>query len=291
MNRSKLEERLKELGAPIPRGTLQRWAGEGIVPSPVTYYKKRTKVGRPTEGKQGKAGRFKYWLARTVEEAAAVWAIRNLSLIAAPGTLAPLNAKKGKKQVHTDVVRCVQRRGRFVEMLLATDCKKAASLFRSCLWPKSSPSAQDLENYLAQTRLTERKIHPLVPTWLLSLEKARNEIKLSKQACLLYKWVIEENGKSSYKGKFVRELASKGIELEVTHLNPAKNGYSKEYGYPDLGLFDRGFRDVFTLTEHGELFENFRILGTGNGLKDFHETIDPNGVGANWADDIYSDFY
>jgi hypothetical protein len=33
------------------------------------------------------------------------------------------------------------------------------------------------------------------------------------------------------------------------------------------------------------------MLRTENHLKDFDETIDPSGVGADWADDTYHDFH
>ena len=58
------------LGFSIGLSTLKRWAYEGIITRPQRY---RT-------GKGGKKGRAVKWSPRAVEEACAVWAIRNSNI-------------------------------------------------------------------------------------------------------------------------------------------------------------------------------------------------------------------
>ena len=88
-----LLERLKTLGVKeTPIDTLQRWANEGSIPKYTTYYKRTEKLQgrRPTteKGKKkreekkkklgiGRPGRYSAWPPETVEEAAAVWAVRH----------------------------------------------------------------------------------------------------------------------------------------------------------------------------------------------------------------------
>jgi hypothetical protein len=41
MDHTALDERLAELGISIPEGTLTRLAAEGLIPSPLSYFKKK----------------------------------------------------------------------------------------------------------------------------------------------------------------------------------------------------------------------------------------------------------
>src|SRR5665647_980813 len=58
---------LEALGLHIKLSTLKRWAYEGIIERPERYKR----------GKGGKKGRAVKWSLRAVEEACAVWVIRN----------------------------------------------------------------------------------------------------------------------------------------------------------------------------------------------------------------------
>jgi hypothetical protein len=142
--------------------------------------------------------------------------------------------------------------------------------------------------------LSESTIHPLVPSWLTAVEKARHKIALEKQAHVLYRWIILENGESEFQGKFVSELSLRPneIELEVTHLNPRENGYSKDYGFPNLDLFEKnGFKDIFKITEEGVLDERFKILPSGDSFKGIDDIDDPEGFADYLADPEYHDLY
>ena len=65
MNNEELGARLKKLEIDVPKGTLRRWASEGLITGPERY------------GEAGKRGLFANWPEESFEEAVACWALRN----------------------------------------------------------------------------------------------------------------------------------------------------------------------------------------------------------------------
>jgi len=234
-------------------------------------------------------GRFKNWPERTVEDAGAVWTIRNLSFPSSP-----LDAKRGTRNVPNAVVKRVQAQATSILELLVLDCKQAARFFRSYLFPKMLPSEENGCPAGAVMQLSPDTLHPFVPSYLSAVEKVRHKIALDKTVVVSYRWTIQENGASTFEGHAVhpRSFGRFEIKLEVTHLNPIENGYSKGYGFPNLGLFEKnGFKDIFKITEEGVLDERFKILPSGDTLKEIGDVDDPDGFADYLADLEYHDFY
>jgi len=91
MNSAQLINRLDKLGIKIRIDTLRSWAKQGLIPEYKTYYESRPKKqpGRPPKPGSKKAkereerekekkrpGHYSTWPSDTVEEVAAVWAVR-----------------------------------------------------------------------------------------------------------------------------------------------------------------------------------------------------------------------
>lgn len=96
MNSTQLINRLDKLGIKIRIDTLRSWAKHGLIPEYETYYELRPKKqpGRPPKPGSKKAkereerekekkrpGHYSTWPSDTVEEAAAVWAVRQCGFI------------------------------------------------------------------------------------------------------------------------------------------------------------------------------------------------------------------
>jgi|GEM_PF-827976 hypothetical protein len=88
MDSEQFVKRLGDLGIMIDIGKLQRWSNQKLIPDYKTHYQpRRKKRGRPSDtvkaGKEGgileksRLGRVSDWPEEALEEAAAVWAVRN----------------------------------------------------------------------------------------------------------------------------------------------------------------------------------------------------------------------
>ena len=88
-----------------------------------------------------------------------------------------------------------------------------------------------------------------------------------------------------------QETQSTEVRLEVEHLKPCEDGYSKDYGYTDVDLFDKyGFIDIFTLRP-GELEEKFKIRYAAIPSERFlRDDKDPEGHADLLQDIEYGDF-
>src|SRR5665647_715610 len=84
---------LESLGLHIKLSTLKRWAYEGIIERPQRYKR----------GKGGKKGRAVKWSVRAVEEACAVWTIRNSNITKAlPSKLKIAKVKRKVERIYRD---------------------------------------------------------------------------------------------------------------------------------------------------------------------------------------------
>jgi len=123
----------------------------------------------------------------------------------------------------------------------------------------------------------------------MSLEKVRRGIPFDKSLQVTYRWVIEEDGQASL-GEVLTDDEVGGIKLEVTHLDPMQNGFSKDYGFPQARLLvERGFVNEFDL--RGRWTESFRMLRRERQHNGLDEYDDPDGIAQEYADLEYDDFY
>jgi hypothetical protein len=90
----------------------------------------------------------------------------------------------------------------------------------------------------------------------LSSNERRSNLKkvrlfaLNTPLSITYEWVITENGSSGWKGIHIDRAGLFGNEilLRITHLKPCENGYSNDYGFPQVKEYKRnGFLDEFWL--------------------------------------------
>jgi hypothetical protein len=123
------------------------------------------------------------------------------------------------------------------------------------------------------------------------MEAVRHNIPVGKPVSLDYYWTIKEDGQTEFRGMSAQETESTDIRLEVEHLKPRDDGYSQDYGYPDVDLFDMyGFVDIFTLRP-GELEERFKIRYAAIPPERFHrDDKDPEGYADLLQDIGYGDF-
>jgi len=139
MNYKELQKRLRRLGISISEGTLRRWASAGLVPRPTTFFKRRKGTpGRPPKTlkfEQPSRGRFTDWPEDVVEQAAAIWAIRNkLQYTRDAATATSL----GRRNVPSEIARRVKEEATNLHNLLESDGKAASSLLRTLLLKKES---------------------------------------------------------------------------------------------------------------------------------------------------------
>lgn len=260
MQPEELQMRLLKLGANTPLSTLRRWASEGLVHKPVQYYKPRKKrVGRP-ESKETEAhpGRFSYWTEESLEAAAAVWAIRYLArpVDSTEDNLLSIKETSQKDVSKSDIVQG-QQMARNLHTLLYTDCKEATSRFRAYLWPQGFSSEEGYKGkklYFGKDRLFS-----LIPVCVAVFEKVRHHITLNVPINITYEWAIREDGEGAFAGIHIQRqyVYESDIKLQITHLRPCENGYSKDYGFPHGEEYTNGFVEEFWLrgTELGQRFK------------------------------------
>ncbi len=293
MDHKELDERLSELGISIPQGTLTRWAAEGIIPSPKAYFKKRErKVGRPSSKKgaedqpEWSRGRFMDWPGEAAEMAAAVWALRN-RYEATSG----VSAQNKRRNVPNETVMWVKQKGTTFHNLLETDCKEISLLLRSYLDKHGVKIIGSHDEVAWRLRDFSRgDVCPLIVRWILTIQKARRRIPVNKRLYLTYCWVIREDGESSLE-EITTGDGLDGLELKVTHLKPMHNGFSMDYGFPQVDLFkNEGFENIFELGLR-QWAERFRIYSTGGPYEELSDEKDPEGIADYLAELEYGDFY
>jgi hypothetical protein len=283
MKDEEVRKRLKELGADIPLATLRRWSSQGLIPKSIPYYKPLKRgLGRPKKdrGKESQShpGRFSYWTEESLEAAAVVWAIRHLARPSDSSDDEMLLVKDtSQKDVSPgDIVRG-QQMGSSLHTLLYTDCKEAANRFRAYLWPSGfSSQAEDQPKTL---NFKENRLYSLIPDCIHAIEKVRHSVALNTPIRIVYQWTIREDGSSAWAGMSIeRSYAhSTEISLKISHLKPCDNGYSNDYGFPQVKEYMRdGFVDEFWLsgTQLGERFSESPFYRIPEGFYDDQEYAD-----------------
>ncbi|MGA7076818.1 MAG: hypothetical protein WBZ42_09825 [Halobacteriota archaeon] len=277
MQPEELRARLLELGADVPSSTLRRWASnkEGLIPKPLKYTKPLNRgPGRPgkkdRKEPQAHPGLFSDWTHGSLEAAAAVWSIRHLArpTDSTEDNLLSIKETSQKDVSKSDIVQG-QQMARSLHILLYTDCKEAANRFRAYLWPQGLPSQEADQG--KKIYFGEDRRYSLIPVCINAFEKVRHRIALSMPVSITYKWTIREDGSSAFTGiSLQREYVYYSeIKLQITHLRPCENGFSRDYGFPHVKEYIRdGFVDEFWMkgTELGERFAPSRFGGVPDGF-------------------------
>ncbi len=163
------QAQLEDLGVKIDLSTLKRWAYEGIIERPQRYRK----------GKGARRGRAVKWSSRAVEEACAVWAIRN----------DPITKGFASKKRIEEVNRAVSRVYQF-----PTAKYKLRASSRSPSPKKDEDDAlPDIVTGLNIDEVTMKLVeddvlHNLMTTWIAATEKARKGWPVPQTAKVIFHW-------------------------------------------------------------------------------------------------------
>jgi hypothetical protein len=304
MNHRELQKRLKDLGISvpeeklqrinvpenkrryisIPEGTLTRWVSEGLIPGPTARFEKSKK------GKPGKPGRFMDWPEEAVEQAAAVWVLRN-RFDYSQREQVPIKPGK-RRRVPNKTIALAKGKGTTLHNLLQTDCKAASRFLRTILDKKGIKVVGENNDVVSRIIHSRDEILcSFIVVWILTVEKARRRIPITKKLHLTCRWAIQADGEMLFEEPEVND-DEQGIRLEITHLNPLRNGFSVEYGFPQVDLFlNDGFVDVFDL---GPLWnERFQIRLGATSYEDFSDKIDPKDLPKDFwlLESEYEDYY
>ncbi len=196
MDHEDLTKVLDEVGLgpkKLPRSTLRNWARDGLVPKPTPY------------SKPGKQGRYRNWKQETVEEAAAVWVIRNL----------PNDEFWSPPSINT--IKRIKHEANKVSEKLRSDPKSYKDVFRQQHDPKG-----DEFSYIISYDL-----HPFIVSWITTVEKVKKRKSVHGPAKVIFDWnhhLIFENGDES------SELKFDGVKLEPSNQNTVTLhvGYTRE---------------------------------------------------------------
>jgi hypothetical protein len=160
--------RLYALGLDIKLSTLKRWAYEGLIEKPQRYKK----------GKGGKKGRAVKWSMRAVEEACAVWAVRNSNITKVPPS------KSRIEEVKHEVER-VYRYPAAIYIL--------RRLVKSPLKRDDDDSPSDVFTVLNTDKVTMKlvdddEMHKLITAWITAIEKARKGWPIPEPVKVIFHW-------------------------------------------------------------------------------------------------------
>jgi hypothetical protein len=216
-----------------------------------------------------------------------VWSIRHLYERSA-SLRRHLTSDEQRRQriVSRDDIKRAQQKSNNLRSLPSTDCKEVACRFRAYLWSTGFPSEEKESRKGKSLKFGQNTFFPIMLTCIEAIEKVRHKIPLDKPILMRYDWVIRENGSSAWKGLHITQTSNERvrIELNVIHLQPCENGYSKDYGFPNIKEFaENGFVDTFTL-EGQQLIESFYENPFGPVPENFYymnESID------YWDEDPY----
>ncbi len=170
MNIESVKDKLRALGVTIPTGTIRRWSAEGLIPPPL-------RVQNP-DGR----GWLSDWPEATVEEAAAVWAVRHLNTKVAAPTV--------------DVIKEVKR--------LVPQVYEAPWELRT--WAVAPDGKRGI--YLGSAEL-----HPHLLLWVITIEKVRRNWPIVKPARVTVILTREVNPDGTRSNRF------EGIALESANEN------------------------------------------------------------------------
>jgi hypothetical protein len=176
----------------------------------------------------------------------------------------------------------VQQKATSISSLFETDCKAASWALRTYL-DRQGDKITGVHNAIVTRvlNLRESDVCPLIVLWILTVEKTRRKIPVYNRLYLTYNWVIRKNGESLLEDVTTGDDLD-GLELRVTHLEPTQNGFSMDYGFPQVDLLkNEGFENVFQLGGH-QWAESFKIRSAGDIREQLSNGEDPEGI-ANYS--------
>jgi len=185
MDHDAFTDRLSEIGISpndLPRSTLRNWAREGLIPGPEPYTKK------------GRRGRFRDWPDEALEEAAAVWALRNLE---AGWFLSP---------PPSDMVKRIKLAANAISEKFRNNPKSYEGVFRK----QYDPNGDEFDYIISYD------LHPFIVSWINSVEKVKKKKSVRDPAKVIFDWnnhLIYENGVEC------SELKFDGVKLEPSDQN------------------------------------------------------------------------
>jgi hypothetical protein len=178
MDHDEFSDRLSEIGLSpkdLPRSTLRNWAREGLIPGPSPYSKK------------GRSGRFRNWPQEAVEEAAAVWALRNLE---SGWFLSP---------PPSDTVKRIKFEADSIHNKLKNDINFCRHFAEKSFDPEGRVGYY-LKSY---------DLHPYIVTRISTIEKVRHTKSVRETAKVVFLWnehSLNENGEEPFEWKFNRVI-------------------------------------------------------------------------------------
>lgn len=195
MDSDELVSQLHNLGFDVPKGTLRRWASEGLIKGPAPV------------GRKGKRGRFMSWPSETVEQAAAIYVIRDCY------------GPKKKIRSLLAVKELVDRFYAIVNEFREKEDPQILKKFDKLLEP--GKLADGTKGYIYGSP----EIHPLFVMYVVTLEKIRGNKPLFEPVKVVFNWnqhlISDEDGKESFK------LRYDGVSFK----NSAENVLSRHIGY------------------------------------------------------------
>ncbi len=195
MDSDELVSQLHNLGIDVPKGTLRRWASEGLIrgPEPV--------------GRKGKRGRFMSWPSESLEQAAAIYVIR--------GSYGP----KKKIKALLAVKELVDRFYAIVNEFREKEDPQVLEKFDELL--ELAKLADGTKGYVYGSSA----MHPLFVMYIVTLEKIRGNQPLFEPIKVVFNWnqhlVRNEDGRESFK------LRYDGVSFK----NSAENAVGRHVGY------------------------------------------------------------
>jgi hypothetical protein len=197
----------KILDVEVPKGTLRRWAWQGLIPA-----------SKPM-GRKGERGRFVSWPLETVEQAAAVYVVRHMDVRWAKTTKDALMAAKDVVDHFYATINEFVETGDTNTLLRLNDFLKPAKapLF-------ASDGGVGWHGGLA--------LHPLVVTWIATLEKIRHNQPVYEPMSVRFNWnyhLVAEGGQEILK-----------IRYDGVTLAPfVCNSLGQQYGHTPAALEKR----------------------------------------------------
>jgi GNAT superfamily N-acetyltransferase len=180
----KLQLRLRELGVDVPDDTVRRWATTKLITGPTRY------------SKSGQRGQFRDWPEESVEEAAAVWALKNL------------DTYLGASPNH-DTIRRVRHLASEIHHRLTKETVLGSSLESILHIKKDVTPKGEKRDFICSYDL-----HPLIELWIASIEKVRHKIPISEPRRVIFLWLhFLGDGKCTFRDVALEESAKLELSL------------------------------------------------------------------------------
>jgi hypothetical protein len=187
MEFEELQVRLRQIDVVVKDGTLRRWATTKLIAGPERF------------SKSGTQGQFWDWPEEAVEDAAAVWALKNLDTYwANPNHNAIRRVKHKAKELHELYTKHL------------TLDKLAGDEYRKDVTPKGETG----------TFFHSYDLHPLLIIWITTIEKVRHKVAIKENRLVTFCWVKE-------KVQGETKLAFHGVKLGESDKNELKISWTR----------------------------------------------------------------